>query len=158
MTDRSRLRQVANGWRKPYVMIHQRYSRKGSTSKAWERSESTNDGRTRQPKRAAGSRGIGRPKGEQSRARDAAVADGEGTTTNAESNAHSRHDLEAPCRDEMIIASLFPSRSAIRRTGISSREHRPAGRVGIGVARQVPLNFSESLQVHQTSSIAVNVA
>ena len=103
-------------------IVKLRYSRKGATSKAWARSESTNDGRARQPKwkRAAGDRAA-EGRGEHWwhwRARDA--ADGESTTPDESNQSkgalYCRREPGAPCRDEKMVASLLRSRSACNTT------------------------------------------
>lgn len=103
-------------------IVKLRYSRKGATSKAWARSESTNDGRARQPKwkRAAGDRAA-EGRGEHWwhwRARDA--ADGESTTPDESNQSkgalYCRREPDAPCRDEKMVASLLRSRSACNTT------------------------------------------
>jgi hypothetical protein len=114
-----------------------RYSRKGATSKAWARSESTNDGRARQPKwkraaccvlRAAGDRESWAAEG-----RGRALGRGEHNTRwkQNKAKAYCRREPDAPCRDERIVASLFAIKICMQYdVRAVCHVHRPAPQPG----------------------------
>ena len=121
--------QSYTAWRIHYEVLtipiaELRYSRKGATSKAWARSESTNDGRARQPMEACCRRsGSWRPKGEhyevrRGHAMQVAADGGAQHQMQSKPDVESRREPDAPCRDEKIVAvaSLLRSRSACNTT------------------------------------------